>query len=163
MGMNRGKYGQYEGNLLIKWIPRRNPPKTFLAKCWSWFKPREFIFIKDDTHPFSFTDSNGLKITPESMYSDLGSVPRLLWVLLSLIDFLPAYIIHDYEFESHKLGLSDYTFEGSCTRIAEGIRTIQFDDGAYSNEVLVFVVYWAVKIFGKSLWNKKNKVDIPGA
>ena len=163
MGRNRGKYGKYEGNLLIKWIPRRNPPKTFLAKCLSWFKPREYIYIKDEKNPFSFTDSNGVKITPETMYSDLGTIPRFLWFLLSLIDFLPAYIVHDYEYTIHKLGNSQYSFEDSCTRIAEGIRTVQFDDGAYSNELLIFIVYWSVKIFGKFIWNKHNKVDIPGA
>src|SRR5215470_9390632 len=75
-----------------------------------WIDYDKFIFLPDKDKPLSFTRANGDQITPGMMYTDGGSIPRPLWVLRSYSPwgYAPAFIIHDWLFDSHHCGDSPF-------------------------------------------------------
>lgn len=84
---------------------------------------------------------------PEGFRTDLASVPSILWPLIGPFGkWSVAAIIHDY--------LYDKSFEGNISR--EQADKI-FYDAMIKHHVAkptALVMYWAVRLFGKSSWKK---------
>lgn len=99
-----------------------NAEKLFLR----WAKPDWFEYLPDQKDPFSFVRSSGETITPGSMFTDGGSIPRWFWVNKNLSPwiYVPAYLVHDWEFDQHRLKTSPKPFEDVRDTIAEGIKTL---------------------------------------
>ena len=68
-----------------------------------WLQPQTFVFIPHATAPFAFVRHNGERIEPRRMFTDGGSVPRLVqWYAdLDPWGYAPAYLLHDWLFELH--------------------------------------------------------------
>jgi hypothetical protein len=142
---NQTKIGKFEGSLDVRWI-----------------KPDQFIYIPDKENPLRFTTANKKVIQPRKMYTDGGSIPRLFWGVpgYSPWGYAPSYVIHDWLFEAHHCGLSDYkdiTFEDSATILAEGIKTLMESGKAPKEEIILWVIYEAVRTpIAKSLWDASD-------
>ena len=69
-----------------------------------WEKPDSFIYRKDANPGFRFVRHNGEIIEPETILTDGGSVPRILWARegYSPWTYGPAYLIHDWIYEAHR-------------------------------------------------------------
>lgn len=69
-----------------------------------WEKPDSFIYRKDANPGFKFVRHNGEVIVPETIMTDGGSVPRILWARegYSPWTYGPAYVIHDWIYEAHR-------------------------------------------------------------
>jgi hypothetical protein len=140
--------------------------EAFRAPRWSqgtfqgwphleWRGPRLYLFSQDPEHPFWFERSNGERIEPEAMSTDAGSIPRVLWTIrgLSPWDYLPAYIIHDWDFRAHHCGQSSRTFEEANTTLAEGIFTLMKTGVAHSDWIRIEMIYRAVSLrFVRDAW-----------
>jgi hypothetical protein len=65
-----------------------------------WLKPDLFLYVPNRTDPLRFTTAEGRVFEPKPMYTDGGSVPRLLWSVpgYSPWGMGPAYILHDWLF-----------------------------------------------------------------
>src|SRR3954470_3912513 len=74
-----------------------------------WIGPDQFIYRPDAERPFYFKRANGEVIKPGSIYTDGGSVPRLLWAMrvYSPWAFGSAYIAHDWLFAAHHCGYAE--------------------------------------------------------
>jgi hypothetical protein len=100
-------------------------------------------------------------IVPQDMYTDGGSVPRVLWGIPGLSPWAlgPAYIIHDWIFEVHRCGrpapaeVAAITFEQSALILAE-IGKALIDHGLIEDDRLDEIV-WAVSTrFARDLWDR---------
>ena len=71
-----------------------------------WVGPDQFIYRPDAERPFYFKRANGEVIEPRSIYTDGGSIPRLLWAMrgYSPWAFGSAYVAHDWLFAAHHCG-----------------------------------------------------------
>ena len=77
--------GQFSGKLDVRWIENDR-----------------FLFLSRTEEPFVFKRPDGQIIRPGPMYTDGGSIPRLLWGIkgYSPWGYAPAYIVHDWLFEA---------------------------------------------------------------
>ena len=85
-----------------------------------------FVYEKSQ---FSYTTATGRKISPGTMDTDGGSIPRILHSVgaFSTWGYGPAYIIHDWLFSAHKCGVQPdaaTTFEESALILAEALKTL---------------------------------------
>ena len=126
-----------------------------------WNAPDCFIYIPSATNPLRFTASDKKVITPSKMYTDGGSVPRILWGIpgLSPWGYAPAYIVHDWLFEAHHQDNPEYrdiTFDRSAEILAEGIKTLmESRPDVPRDETVMWAIHEAVRTpIAKSLWDK---------
>jgi hypothetical protein len=129
-----------------------------------WYSQDRFIFIPDTKNPFSFRPSffRGKEaIVPDTMYTDGGSVPQVLWGIPGLSPWAlgPAYIIHDWIFLVHRCNLpapsevKAITFPQSAQILAEVGKAL-VDANLISDNRLEEIV-WAVRTkYAESLWDK---------
>jgi len=79
--------GFFQGPLITVWVSRR---------WWQVHQHRD--------HPFSYTASDGLELTPpDGFLSDGGTIPWWIRWLLSCSSFIPCFIIHDLLCELYNL------------------------------------------------------------
>jgi hypothetical protein len=100
-------------------------------------------------------------IVPETMYTDGGSVPQILWGIPGLSPWAlgPAYIIHDWIFLVHRCSLpappevKAITFEQSAQILAEVGKSL-VEAGLIKDNRLEEIV-WAVRTkYALSLWER---------
>jgi hypothetical protein len=100
-------------------------------------------------------------IVPETMYTDGGSVPQILWGIPGLSPWAlgPAYIIHDWIFLVHRCNLpappevKAITFEQSAQILAEVGKSL-VEAGLIKDNRLDEIV-WAVRTkYALSLWER---------
>jgi hypothetical protein len=91
-----------------------------------WVHPNYFEFIPKTKSPFSFVRSTGEPITPKNFFTDGGSIPRLFRWSDELDPFgsLPAYLLHDWEFDLHHCNQSTKTFEDVASILMEALHTL---------------------------------------
>jgi hypothetical protein len=79
----------------------------------AWREPDWFEFIPMRGAPFVFVRASGEAIEPRRMFTDGGSIPRVLWPIRSLSPwgYAPAFLVHDWEFDRHHCGHSPKSFE----------------------------------------------------
>ena len=138
----------------------KTPTGSFSGRLTvEWIAPNQFIYRPDKVNPLIYVASDGHKIQPELMYTDGGSIPRLLWSAPGLgpWDFGPGYIIHDWLFEQHHCKVGDWAtidFPKSATILAEALKT-QMVKASESDASLVYVIYEAVRSpIAEKLWNE---------
>jgi hypothetical protein len=100
-------------------------------------------------------------IVPETMYTDGGSVPQILWGIPGLSPWAlgPAYIIHDWIFLVHRCDLpappevKAITFDQSAQILAEVGKSL-VEAGLIKDNKLEEIV-WAVRTrYALSLWER---------
>jgi hypothetical protein len=126
-----------------------------------WDRQDEFIYVKA-SNPLSFKPSfMNTAIVPETMYTDGGSVPQILWGIPGLSPWAlgPAYIIHDWIFLVHRCNLpappevKAITFDQSAQILAEVGKAL-VDAGLIKDNRLNEIV-WAVRTkYALSLWER---------
>jgi hypothetical protein len=138
----------------------KTPTGSFSGKLTvEWIAPNQFIYRPDKVNPLIYVASDGHKIQPELMYTDGGSIPRLLWSAPGLgpWDFGPGYIIHDWLFEQHHCKVGDWAafdFPKSAAILAEALKT-QMVKTSEPDASLVYVIYEAVRSpIAEKLWNE---------
>jgi len=143
--------GKFEGDLDIRWV-----------------KPDRFLFIPNPAHPFRFTTSGNLVITPEKMVTDGGSIPREFWAVkdYSPWRYGPAFVIHDWLFEAHHCKTAGYeklSFNQSATILAESIKTLMESHVAPRDELALWTIFEAVSTpKARAIWDKPNGCNPPG-
>jgi hypothetical protein len=104
-----------------------------------WRKPNLFAYRPDNEQPLVFVRKSGDKITPGSMFTDGGSIPRPFWVLknYSPRGYGPAFIVHDWLFhmqDCKEKGYEKYSIESAATIMSEVMKTMmetpEFDYGS---------------------------------
>ncbi len=121
-----------------------------------WIGPRDYVYVPTPGNEFYFERESGEKIVPGAMTTDAGSIPRLVWDLpgLSPWDYLPAYMIHDWDFTAHRQNIGDRTFEQVNLTLAEAIYTLMVDGVVPMNSLNIWMIYEAVSsVFGRYVWD----------
>jgi hypothetical protein len=123
-----------------------------------WLRPNYFEFIPKKNNPFAFIRHNGEPITPRNFFTDGGSFPRLVrWNEdLDPFGWLPAYLLHDYEFDQHHCHETTKTLDEVNATLMEAIRTLM-EMGKIPNDHAVF---WIIYAFVNSpvvqyFWDRK--------
>ncbi len=75
--------GKFEGKVRLRWVGED-----------------QFVFEPDPASPFKFIRANGDVIQPQAMFTDGGSIPRILWALPGYSPWGcgAAFVIHDWLF-----------------------------------------------------------------
>lgn len=121
-----------------------------------WLRPSWYVYLPLESEGFSFLRANGEIITPGHMMTDAGSIPRLAWSIPDLDPwcYLPAYIVHDWEFGQHHLGVVTKTFEEVNATLAEGISTLISTGVCPGDELKIDMIHAAVSsVFGGKIWD----------
>lgn len=131
-----------------------------------WQKPDWFIYRKEANPGFKFVRYNGDVIVPETILTDGGSVPRLLWASdgYSPWTYGPAYLVHDWLYEANRRGIPaaknakgesiTYDKKQADWIMAEAIKS-QMEDKNCDTKVeraRMLKIYWAVSRFGHTAW-----------
>jgi hypothetical protein len=119
-----------------------------------WDRPNWFEYLPDAAAPFSFTRTSGEVIVPERMITDGGSVPRWFWAKegLSPWGHVPAFLVHDWEFDRHHAGAAK-SFEAVRDTIAEALKTLMETGVTPRSEATFRMIYAGVSSWiAKKLW-----------
>lgn len=145
-----------------------------------WESPDRFVLRTDRARPFRFIRHNGDVIIPQDMRTDCGSIPRVLWAYhgFSPWEYAPAYLIHDWLYESQRRHLQPGSRSSGIFRaggsaqaysraeadeiMAEVIKT-QMRDPSFSTAESPWhleKIHWAVHRYGQAAWEgKPDPVD----
>ena len=128
-----------------------------------WRGPRNYYFRNDPNALFSFERGldadkfvpSGEVIIPGDMQTDGGSVPRVVWFTgLDPWVYLPAYLIHDWEFEEHHLGGVDKSLEQVNLTLLEAVYTLMKTDMAPMNPFHLRLIWDGVASpIGQEVWD----------
>jgi hypothetical protein len=91
----------------------------------AWREPDWFELIPKRS-AFRFVRASGETIEPRRMFTDGGSIPRVLWPIRSLSPwgYAPAFLVHDWEFDRHHCRHSAKTFEAVRDTMMEAVKTL---------------------------------------
>lgn len=110
-----------------------------------------------------FRRANGEEVTPGTMVTDAGSIPRICWAIPGLDPwtFLPAFLVHDWDFMAHHC-VPDYprTFEQANDTLAEAVYTMMVKFPALQDwRVLVAIHTGCSSFVGRKLWGRAWTAD----
>lgn len=111
----------------------------------------------DPNAPFSFTDTTGHTITPGAFLTDGGSIPAFAETV-SGIDprgYLPAYLVHDWEFTLHHCGQLDPARDRARVDAAlmEAIKTMMSDGTVSQKKRHFWAIKTAIENFSRLYWD----------
>jgi hypothetical protein len=124
-----------------------------------WLGLRRYRFFQDPDAPFYFERSTGEQVKPGEMITDGGTIPRAAWSIpgFSPWDFMPAYVIHDWDFQAHWDGKSERSFEQANLTLAEGLYTLMKTGAASCDLLKIEIIYRAVSSpIGRHGWDKAS-------
>jgi hypothetical protein len=132
-----------------------------------WHRQDKFIYVPDKNDLFSFQPSFMNKpIVPGLMYTDGGSIPRVLWSVPGLSPWAmgPAYIVHDWLFVVHRCHwpappeVEAITFDQSAQILAEVGKSL-VKSGLIDDNKLEEIV-WAIKTkYARDIWDSPPSGD----
>ncbi|WP_092689862.1 DUF1353 domain-containing protein [Tranquillimonas rosea] len=126
-----------------------------------WVEPDLFEYMPRQPENFSFERSSGDVITPTRMFTDGGSIPRAGWVLadFSPWNYVPAFIVHDWEFDAHHCEVSEKTFDEVSATMMEGVKTLM-ETGVCEKSIFAFNAIQAgiSSFIGRRSWERR--VDV---
>jgi hypothetical protein len=98
---------------------------------------------------FRFIRGTGEVIEPGMMFTDGGSTPRALWFVkdLSPWAYAPAFLIHDWLFDSHHAGATDKSFDEVRDIVLEGVRTLMGSGVCEANRLAFNLIYSGIDSF----------------
>ncbi len=120
-----------------------------------WLAPDYFEYLPDPDAPFSFKRHSGDVIVPGKMATDGGSIPRPLWFRKNLSPwcYVPAFLVHDWEFDQHHAGASAKDFDAVRDTLAEGLKTLMEANVCPKSEVTFRAIYAGVSSWAaKRIW-----------
>jgi hypothetical protein len=123
-----------------------------------WVKP-DIFRMEPQPKPFRFIRSTNEVIEPGKMFTDGGSIPRALWFVkdLSPWAYAPAFLVHDWLFDSHHAGTTDKSFEEVRDIMMEGVKTLMESGLCESNRLVFDLIYSGIDSFiARRVWDGKN-------
>jgi hypothetical protein len=125
-GLDRGDLVRVFNSLLSERSERR---QVHGGAYLEWKNQHEFVFHQNQKEPFYFERTNGQRIIPKSMYTDGGSIPRVLWGFsgYSPWEYGPAFLIHDWIFiahHCHEPGYEHYDVNEAADVMAERMKAL---------------------------------------
>lgn len=138
-----------------------------------WDGMDSFVYIPDADQPLTYTTLQGRAIQPRIMYTDGGSIPRILRGMkkFSSWGYAPAFMIHDWLFAARKCDHApdtDWTFPDSARVLAEVMKCLMengFTNYAGQRNKLdktpdtLYVIYLGVRSpIAENLWNNDKDV-----
>lgn len=154
---------------LLKTFPVWRRRGRFTGKpVLAWNGPRNYRFIQNDDEPFAFERgvlpeefrTKGEIIIPRDMDTDGGSIPKFAWSFISPWAFMPAYLIHDWEFEQHHQGKTHKSLLEVNQTLCEAVYTLMMDGVVpYSGLVLRAIYDGVSSPFGQDVWDGKRSVQ----
>ena len=96
-------------------------------------------------------------VVPRDMETDGGSIPQIAWSLFNLTPwtYLPAFIIHDWEFEQHHRKESSKSFEDVNTTLCEAVYTLMCDGWVpYSSFNMRLIYDGCSSPLGELVWDR---------
>jgi len=156
--------GNFKGKLLLSWSGVDDDSND------------QFLFLVDKNNPFEYTTTyRDESIKPQCMYTDGGSIPRLLrcFEQFSPWRYGPAFIIHDWLFEAKKCNFAPdnaFSFQDTAYIMAEAMKTlmevgieVEYENGATKTIKLdksadtLLLMFLAVSSFvAKNKWEKND-------
>ena len=135
-----------------------------------WYRPDLFVYTPEATAPLRFTRSTGETIQPLEMYTDGGSIPRVLWVFrnYSPWGYGPAFVIHDWLFHvnnCHLPGYPAYSLGDAAKVMSEVMKTLMRKPGFdYGSALSMYLMYLAVRSPpAQSAWDHGRCLQAPVA
>jgi len=100
--------------------------------------------------PFTYITNNGDTITvPKGFFTNFASTPKFLWPILPPLDhYGKAAVVHDFLYRTPEFG---YTKHDADLILKEACNVLNVKSWK------VFLLYYAVKLFGFHAWNKHRK------
>lgn len=128
---------------------------------------RNYNFVLS-TPPFGFQRANGEVIYPKRMVTDGGSIPRIAWAIPGLDPwtYMPAYLIHDWDFMAHHANPDGYTrsFEQVNATLLEGVYTLMMNGvGKQDWRILMAIFVGVSSWIGREVWDKSWPADAVAA
>lgn len=123
-----------------------------------WVENDYFFFVPNKEKPFRLIRTDGKTIQPGLMYTDGGSIPRILWGVKGLSPWghAPAYIAHDWLFEAKHCGYppyDGYSFQDSVDVLAEALKAAMESNPKTRNYFIFDSIVTAVSSpIAKNLW-----------
>lgn len=170
------KPGTFDGTVLVMWVGGDSGS----------FGDGRFVYVPNfpgQSNSLKFTRSpqatamSVVEVTPEWMYTDGGSIPRLVQPVKGLNPwgYAPAYMVHDWLFVARKCmndgqatetekQMANVTFRETFEIMAEMLKTLEADELISGSDVQPAAITWAVSTgISQSLWNEtgecaKNRV-----
>jgi hypothetical protein len=121
-----------------------------------WVAVNWFQFIPKASRAVSFVRSSGERIIPKNFFTDGGSIPRAFqWSdELSPFGYLPAYLLHDWEFDLHHCKQSTKSFEQVANTMMEALRTLMDDGTVPRNWFNFWMIETGINSFvARELWD----------
>ncbi len=126
-----------------------------------WEREDEFIYRKTSNPLFFKPSFMTTPIIPDEIYTDGGSVPRILWNVPGLSPWAlgPAYIMHDWVFQVHRCNrdapdeVKAITFEQSAQILAEVGKSL-VAAGLIDNNRLPAIVLAIRTRYARNIWDR---------
>ncbi|BBF93184.1 hypothetical protein [Blastochloris tepida] len=123
-----------------------------------WLRPDLFLYIPKAAEPFAFVRHGGKRIVPRTMITDGGTIPKVLGMFgsgLSPMGYLPAFLVHDWEFESHHCGDITNSFEDVRDTMMEILKTMM-ETGIVNKNIVTFTTIYAGinSPIARGYWNR---------
>jgi hypothetical protein len=137
-------------------------PGRFTGELHLTWKYPDLFTVDNADQKFGFIRYNQQIITPQAIYTDGGSIPRLAWGIKDLSPWYygPAFIIHDWIFEWHRhpdrFGACPYTCQDAADILAECLKTLMQDPATKCDDspTTLWLVHTAVSsVVAEHLWN----------
>lgn len=123
-----------------------------------WANEDGFIYVPVAGNALTYTRGDRV-VRPDRMWTDGGSIPRVLWPLpgLSPWTFGPAYALHDWLFNRHRCHKGtpqdDTSFEEANAILDDAILILIARKQASSHGEVHRMIRWAVDNFGRAAWD----------
>jgi len=120
-------------------------------------KARLLEYAPDPAAPFAFVTSDGRRIAPGPFLTDGGTIPDAA-TLVSGIDrfgYLPAYLIHDWDYVLHHCGQlpPEVTREAADRALLEALKTMMTGGLITESRYDFWAIKTALEKFAASYWN----------
>ncbi|QIJ42610.1 hypothetical protein G7039_21760 [Rhizobium leguminosarum] len=130
-----------------------------------WCAPDWFEYIPNEDAHFHFTKPNAEQVSPGRMFTDGGSIPKLFTFAknLSPWGYLPAFLLHDWQFDLHHSGASAESFESVRDTMMEALKTLMVMGTCPRSELDFNLIYVGINSsIARDVWNSAPGLTLPG-
>lgn len=120
-----------------------------------WIEPDWFEYMPSANEPFQFIRPTGEPVKPGRLFTDGGSIPRIAWLIetLSPWGYVPAYLVHDWEFDLHFCGQTDKTFEEVRDTMLEALKTLMVSGVVQESRLTFDIIHSGINSFiARKIW-----------
>lgn len=152
------KRGCFHGDINLQWLGPKNYNYSGTLAFERGEYPNNFVSTGEIIVP----DVMSVPKDTMRMLTDGGSIPRIAWSIPDLDPwtYMPAYLIHDWEFTRHH---KDQTFTKSLEDVnrtlCEAVYTLMLDGVTKLDQNVIKLIYAGVSSpLGLEVWNGERSV-----